>query len=140
MRDEGPYAVGREEEGGQPWPTSGPESQCRDLEIILARTYTGSRPWSVNRDGDDNDDDDDDAIVRLADLPNEVLFHILGFLDVSDLLATSRVSQPALCCLTTAVSPTVFLLAQGLRRPLWESVLPAISLLILFDILPGYCF
>jgi hypothetical protein len=28
----------------------------------------------------------------LEDLPNEVLFHIMGFLDVNDLLSTSRVS------------------------------------------------
>lgn len=33
-----------------------------------------------------------DAILSLADLPNELLLHILSFLDVSDLLATSRVS------------------------------------------------
>lgn len=33
------------------------------------------------------------AIVRLSDLPNEVLLHILGFLDVPDLLATSRTSH-----------------------------------------------
>lgn len=34
-----------------------------------------------------------DAKVTLAVLPNEVLLHVLGFLDVSDLLATSRVSS-----------------------------------------------
>lgn len=33
-----------------------------------------------------------DAKVGLADMPNEVLLHILSYLDVSDLLATSRVS------------------------------------------------
>lgn len=33
-----------------------------------------------------------DARVTLGDLPNEVLLHVLSFLDVSDLLATSRVS------------------------------------------------
>lgn len=33
-----------------------------------------------------------DARVTLAVLPNEVLLHVLSFLDVSDLLATSRVS------------------------------------------------
>lgn len=33
-----------------------------------------------------------DAKVTLVVLPNEVLLHVLGFLDVSDLLATSRVS------------------------------------------------
>lgn len=38
-----------------------------------------------------------DARVTLAVLPNEVLLHVLGFLDVSDLLATSRVSS---CLLT----------------------------------------
>jgi hypothetical protein len=38
-----------------------------------------------------------EAIVQhqsLEDLPNEVLFHIMGFLDVNDLLSTSRVSGP----------------------------------------------
>jgi len=32
------------------------------------------------------------ASASLSNLPNEILFHILGFLDVSDLLSTSRVS------------------------------------------------
>jgi hypothetical protein len=31
--------------------------------------------------------------LSLSDLPNEILFHILGFLDVGDLLVTSRVSM-----------------------------------------------
>ncbi|KKY38694.1 putative f-box domain-containing protein [Diaporthe ampelina] len=34
-----------------------------------------------------------DAKVTLVVLPNEVLLHVLGFLDVSDLLATSRTSH-----------------------------------------------
>lgn len=34
---------------------------------------------------------------RLQDLPNEVLLHILSYLDVCDLLATSRVRQSLLC-------------------------------------------
>ncbi|KAI3398701.1 hypothetical protein diail_8740 [Diaporthe ilicicola] len=34
-----------------------------------------------------------DAELTLAVLPNEVLLHVLGFLDVSDLLATSRTSH-----------------------------------------------
>lgn len=55
--------------------------------------------------GDDDDDIDDDvrrylAAVRppldssngIEELPNEVLLHVLGYLDVNDLLATSRVS------------------------------------------------
>lgn len=33
------------------------------------------------------------ATPSIAELPNEILFHVLGFLDVSDLLSTSRVSQ-----------------------------------------------
>lgn len=32
----------------------------------------------------------------LEDLPNELLFHIMGFLDVNDLLSTSRVSNNCL--------------------------------------------
>jgi hypothetical protein len=36
--------------------------------------------------------------VFLSDLPNEILFHILGFLDVGDLLATSRVSVMQCFC------------------------------------------
>lgn len=32
--------------------------------------------------------------VFLADLPNELLLHILGYLDVNDLLSTSRVGFP----------------------------------------------
>lgn len=137
MRDERPYAGGQEKEGGQPWPASGLDTQCREPSIFPGRAYTGSRPWFVESDDDDDDDvdnvddvddvDDDDnaaaAVVRLDDLPNEVLLHILGFLDVSDLLATSRVSDPALCCLITTVSPPLlFLLAQGLQRPHWERV------------------
>ncbi|KAG8169652.1 hypothetical protein KVR01_000397 [Diaporthe batatas] len=35
----------------------------------------------------------DARVVTLADLPNEVLLHVLSFLDVSDLLATSRTSH-----------------------------------------------
>lgn len=36
--------------------------------------------------------------LNLADLPNEVLLHVLGYLDVCDLLATSRVSAVKLPC------------------------------------------
>jgi hypothetical protein len=35
------------------------------------------------------------ALLTLCTLPNEILLHILGFLDVSDLLSTSRVCSPA---------------------------------------------
>lgn len=42
-----------------------------------------------------------DARVTLAVLPNEVLLHVLGFLDVSDLLATSRVSSCLLMLIHT---------------------------------------
>lgn len=34
-----------------------------------------------------------DPAPNLSDLPNEILLHILGYLDVCDLLSTSRVSQ-----------------------------------------------
>jgi hypothetical protein len=44
--------------------------------------------------------------TRLFDLPNEVLFHILGYLEVCDLLATSRVRPSLLSPLSsvTAIS------------------------------------
>ena len=38
-------------------------------------------------------------LVSLSDLPNEVLLYILGFLEVCDLLATSRVCVPPICAL-----------------------------------------
>lgn len=38
-----------------------------------------------------------DANVFLSDLPNELLLHILGYLDVNDLLSTSRVGFPTHC-------------------------------------------
>ncbi|KEY66754.1 hypothetical protein S7711_07541 [Stachybotrys chartarum IBT 7711] len=55
--------------------------------------------------GDDDDVDDDvrrylaavrpplDSSNGIEELPNEVLLHVLGYLDVSDLLATSRTSH-----------------------------------------------
>lgn len=39
-----------------------------------------------------------EAQVNLTDFPNEVLVHILSYLDVCDLLATSRVSAVSLSC------------------------------------------
>lgn len=44
------------------------------------------------------------AAVTLADFPNEVLLHIFGYLDVSDLLAASRVSALA-CCSASSCCP-----------------------------------
>lgn len=41
-----------------------------------------------------------EAILTLADFPNEVLLHILSYLDVCDLLATSRVSAVSLLLLS----------------------------------------
>lgn len=35
----------------------------------------------------------EDPVTNLTDLPNEVLLQILGYLDICDLLSTSRVSQ-----------------------------------------------
>lgn len=95
MRDGRSNAVGQEKEGVNPWPAPGADSGCREL-IISGRNGMDPRPRFVNSN----------AIVRLSDLPNEVLLHILGFLDVPDLLATSRVSEPASCCLAAAVSPS----------------------------------
>jgi hypothetical protein len=49
-----------------------------------------------------------EAIARrpsLEDLPNEVLFHVMGFLDVNDLLSTSRVSSHHLLLATTQSTP-----------------------------------
>lgn len=42
------------------------------------------------------------ASPTLQDLPTEVLLHILSFLEVSDLLSTSRVSLPRLPLLVSA--------------------------------------
>lgn len=50
---------------------------------------TRGYPWTGKRD----------AELNLADFPNEVLLHILSYLDVCDLLATSRVSAVALLLL-----------------------------------------
>lgn len=82
MRDGRSNAVGQEKEGVNPWPAPGADSGCREL-IISGRNGMDPRPRFVNSN----------AIVRLSDLPNEVLLHILGFLDVPDLLATSRTSH-----------------------------------------------
>lgn len=42
------------------------------------------------------------AFPTLQELPTEVLLHILGFLEVSDLLSTSRVSLPGVPVLVSA--------------------------------------
>ena len=50
-----------------------------------------------------------EAVVQhqsLEDLPNEVLFHIMGFLDVNDLLSTSRVSSDHLLSARTQSTPS----------------------------------
>lgn len=44
--------------------------------------------------------------LQLLDLPNEVLFHILSYLEVCDLLATSRVRQPPFCLLYAQKHPS----------------------------------
>ncbi|PFH60124.1 hypothetical protein XA68_11452 [Ophiocordyceps unilateralis] len=50
-------------------------------------------PDSSSPDDDGGHDDDADAHPCLQSLPNEILLHILGFLDVNDLLSTSRTSH-----------------------------------------------
>lgn len=59
------------------------DALCASSTPIPGPKYAGLAVMSARRD----------ARVTLAVLPNEVLLHVLGFLDVSDLLATSRVSK-----------------------------------------------
>ncbi|KAH7161612.1 hypothetical protein EDB81DRAFT_349933 [Dactylonectria macrodidyma] len=70
--------------------------------------------------------------LHLEHLPNEVLFHILGFLDVGDLLSTSRTSH-----LLRSLSRSPILHHYRLRRNrsvlpplLWSSSRPSLSDLI----------
>lgn len=51
-------------------------------ELLIAAPPSYGYPWVIRCD----------ANLTLGDLPNEVLLHILSYLDVCDLLATSRVS------------------------------------------------
>jgi hypothetical protein len=70
-----------------------------------------------------------DARVTLAVLPNEVLLHVLSFLDVCDLLAASRVSARAsVCCWAW----------QGLGGFLEDARVPTIFSM-LCSLLPGHC-
>lgn len=86
--DERQYAVEREEAA---------DSWCGAL--VSGGPYHSPGSWSVQHG---------DAVVRLVDLPNEVLLHVLGFLDVPDLLTTSRVSTP-LPCPAATMSWSLFL-------------------------------
>lgn len=63
-----------------------------------------------------------DARLTLADCPNEVLLHILSYLDVCDLLAISRVSAVALLLLCDFFLPPSFL-AQTLHVSLTQNTL-----------------
>jgi hypothetical protein len=53
-------------------------------------------------------------------LPNEVLLHVLGFLDVSDLLATSRVSSTVFLLLEECVRCGVCYTQSGLKGCFWH--------------------
>lgn len=51
--------------------------------------------------------DRSEARLTLANFPNEVLLHVLSYLDVSDLLATSRVSAVSLLLLNQSFAQTL---------------------------------
>ncbi|PHH78388.1 hypothetical protein CDD80_6945 [Ophiocordyceps camponoti-rufipedis] len=70
------------------------EPRCDDDDDVRI-TVAGD---STTSDDDDDDDDghspdDNNRTMYLQSLPNEILLHILGFLDVNDLLSTSRTSH-----------------------------------------------
>ena len=72
------------------------------VEMLAPTRDQGSlRIWEPLRDSEC-----EGCRISLDELPNEVLMHILGFLDVSDLLATSRVRLP--------LFPSVDFLSSGL--------------------------
>lgn len=56
------------------------------LPLALVRNHSPISPWPARKVGKDA------PLATLTDLPNEVLLHILGYLDVCDLLLLSRVS------------------------------------------------
>lgn len=60
--------------------------------IEVAAVAAGARPMETGGLGDEAAGDGGE--VTLDKLPVELLFHIMGFLDVNDLLSTSRVCLP----------------------------------------------
>lgn len=113
MRSEGRHAADQDpQEGGRQWPTSTSNAHHHGSALVSGRASEDPGPCFVKSD----------AIVRLADLPNEVLLHILGFLDVPELLVTSRVSEPAIAPAVSIVNASPSLLTQGLRHPCWQRV------------------
>lgn len=93
--------TGREER--QDATGEGPETADPDVSMPLqplslseTRLGTGSQTESPSPDVANPNVSERKPPRRLLDLPNEVLLHILGYLDVCDLLATSRVRPPSL--------------------------------------------
>lgn len=56
------------------------------LPLVPVRKPDPFQPWPSQKAGKDA------PLATLANLPNEVLLHVLGYLDVCDLLLLSRVS------------------------------------------------
>lgn len=66
-------------------------------ELARRAASIGAQPPGPDADGQDGDGPwaggDDGLEPSLEQLPVEILLHVLGFLDVDDLLSTSRVSR-----------------------------------------------
>ncbi|RCI16130.1 hypothetical protein L249_3080 [Ophiocordyceps polyrhachis-furcata BCC 54312] len=65
----------------------------QNMAASPAAWHLVAHPSLLLNDDDDDDDDNDDASPCLQAMPNEILLNILGFLDVNDLLSTSRVRR-----------------------------------------------
>ncbi len=97
-----PYAATAEEwqedaSGAAPVTTSA-------VLIPACRLWIAENPSGTCEEAADQFAAGEDGVVmlrssprQLSDLPNELLLHILGYLEVCDLLATSRVRVPVLC-------------------------------------------
>lgn len=62
------------------------------LPLVSVRKHYPSRPRFARKAGNDA------PLATLVNLPNEVLLHVLGYLDVCDLLLLSRVCANESCC------------------------------------------
>jgi hypothetical protein len=71
------------------------------------------------------------AMTNLSDLPNEVLLQILGYLDVCDLLSTSRVSSD-LFILCMSLIGTVTGLASSATSMSWQGEAEPLARALLF--------
>ncbi|CAK7235316.1 hypothetical protein SBRCBS47491_009252 [Sporothrix bragantina] len=91
-----------------PPPVRDPSTQRPKGTLVLRTSPPSPQPYASHRPT---------VTSSLDDLPNEVLMHILGYLDVNDLLATSRTSHHLRCL---AVAPIL----HTLRRRQIRATLP----------------